>query len=70
MDVFSYGLNRATNSDHYWSAEYLINLLTRSVCNGGNLLLGILFFPLSLFFLGCFVFEEENFDVNRYWTSS
>jgi alpha-L-fucosidase len=41
MDVFSYGLNRATNSDHYWSASYLINLLTRSVCNGGNLLLDI-----------------------------
>jgi len=40
-DVFSYGYNRVTNSDHYWSASYLINLLTRTVCNGGNLLLDI-----------------------------
>ncbi len=30
-----------TDSDHYYSAPYLINLLTRSVANGGNLLLDI-----------------------------
>jgi len=41
IDVFSYGYKRATDSDHYLSTSYLINLLTRTVANGGNLLLDI-----------------------------
>ena len=38
---FSFGLNRQTPADKYWSASHLINLLLRSVSNGGNLLLDI-----------------------------
>ena len=41
IDVFSFGLNRQTPADHYWSTPYLLNLLLRSVSNGGNLLLDI-----------------------------
>ena len=41
IDVFSFGLNRQTRADQYWSTPYLLNLLMRSVSNGGNLLLDI-----------------------------
>ena len=39
--VHSYGLNRATPADQYYTAEYLLNTLVRCVANGGNLLLDI-----------------------------
>ena len=41
IDVHSYGLNRMTSADEYWSTEYLLNVLVRCVANGGNLLLDI-----------------------------
>jgi len=41
IDIHSYGLNRNTPAKSYWSSEYLIHLLIRSVANGGNLLLDI-----------------------------
>ncbi|XP_065844949.1 tissue alpha-L-fucosidase-like [Oscarella lobularis] len=41
IDIHSYGLNRNTPPDKYWSAEYLINLLVRSVAYGGNLCLNV-----------------------------
>ena len=41
IDIHSYGLNRATPSDKYYTAEYLLNVLVRCVSNGGNLLLDI-----------------------------
>jgi len=41
IDTNSYGYNRNTPSNKYYSADYLIRLLVRSVANGGNLLLDI-----------------------------
>jgi len=41
IDIHSYGINRLTPADKYYTAEYLINILVRSVANGGNLLLDI-----------------------------
>ena len=41
IDLHSYGLNRLTGADQYWSTEYLLNILVRCVANGGNLLLDI-----------------------------
>jgi len=41
MDFFSYGYNRHTPSTNYYTTDYLIRLLLRSVANGGNLLLDI-----------------------------
>ena len=41
IDLFSFGLNRNTPADKYWSSQYLLNLLLRTVSNGGNLLLDI-----------------------------
>jgi len=41
MDIHSYGLNRATPADKYYTADYLLNYLVRSVANGGNMLLDI-----------------------------
>ena len=41
IDIHSYGLNRATPSDKYYTADYLLNVLVRCVSNGGNLLLDI-----------------------------
>ena len=41
IDIFSFGLNRQTPADKYWSTQYLLNLLLRTVSNGGNLLLDI-----------------------------
>ena len=41
IDINSYGLNRQTPAEDYFTSAYLINLLLRSVSNGGNLLLNI-----------------------------
>jgi len=41
IDVFSFGLNRNTPADKYFNATYLVNLLVRTVSNGGNFLLDI-----------------------------
>ena len=39
--VHSYGFNRNTPADKYYTAQYLLNTLVRCVSNGGNLLLDI-----------------------------
>lgn len=41
IDIHSYGLNRATPADKYYTADYLIRYLVRTVANGGNMLLDI-----------------------------
>ena len=41
VDVHSYGLNRLTQADQYYTTEYLLNVLVRCVSNGGNFLLDI-----------------------------
>ena len=41
VDLHSYGLNRMTAADEYYTTEYLLNVLVRCVANGGNLLLDI-----------------------------
>ena len=41
IDVHSYGLNRLTAADQYYTTQYLLNTLVRCVANGGNFLLDI-----------------------------
>jgi alpha-L-fucosidase len=41
IDTYSYGLNRASSSTHYFTSEYLVHLLIRTVAYGGNLLLSV-----------------------------
>jgi len=41
IDIHSYGLNRETPADKYYTVQYLLNVLVRCVSNGGNLLLDI-----------------------------
>jgi len=41
VDQFSYGFNRNSLLSHYFTAQYLVDLLIRCVCNGGNFLLDI-----------------------------
>jgi len=41
IDIHSYGFNRNTPADAYYTADYLIKLLVRCVANNGNLLLDI-----------------------------
>jgi len=41
IDIHSYGFNRNTPADAYFTADYLIKLLVRCVSNNGNLLLDI-----------------------------
>jgi len=41
IDIGSYGFNRNTPSYDYLSTQYLLQLLVRSVCYGGNLLIDI-----------------------------
>jgi len=41
VDLFSYGYNRNTPANKYYSAQFLINLLIRTVAYGGNLLLDV-----------------------------
>ena len=41
IDIHSYGLNRMTPADKYYSTDYLLHVLVRCVSNGGNLLLDI-----------------------------
>ena len=41
IDVHSYGLNRMTAAEQYYTTEYLLNVLVRCVSNGGNFLLDI-----------------------------
>ncbi|XP_062502111.1 tissue alpha-L-fucosidase-like [Corticium candelabrum] len=41
IDIHSYGYNRNTPSDKYYTASYLIDLLTKTVAYGGNLCLKV-----------------------------
>ena len=41
IDNLSFGFNRATPADQYQTAQQLLNVLVRTVSNGGNLLLDI-----------------------------
>jgi alpha-L-fucosidase len=41
IDIHSYGLNRNTPAEDYYTTDYLIKLLVRCIANNGNLLLDI-----------------------------
>jgi len=41
IDMDSYGFNRHSTVDYYFGAQYLVDLLVRSIAYGGNLLLDI-----------------------------